>query len=80
MAESWETLSRDGLIYRITHEIAEIEGKRAEGRWKDADREYVLNLVRDTVQAIDGTRGLGAAEAAEVARITRAARVSPVGR
>ncbi len=75
MAESWETLSRDGLIYRITHEIAEIEGKRADGRWKDADREYVLNLVRDTVQAIDGTRGLDVAEAAEVARMPRPTRI-----
>ena len=80
MAESWETLSRDGLIYRLTHEIAEIEGKRADGSWRGADREYVLNLVRDTVQAIDGTRGLGAAEAAEVTRMARPSRVAPVGR
>jgi hypothetical protein len=76
VAESWETLSRDGLIYRLTHEIAEIEGKRGGGGWVEADREYVLNLVRDTVQAIDGTRGLAAAEAAEAARLVRPARTA----
>ena len=57
MAESFETLSRDGLIYRLVHEIAEIEGKRTDGRWQRTDRNYVLDLVRDAVQAIDGTRG-----------------------
>ncbi len=57
MAESWETLSRDGLIYRITHEIAEVEGKRAQGLWVGVSRDYILDLVRDTVQAIDGIRG-----------------------
>ena len=69
MTESWETLSRDGLIYRLTHEIAEIENRRGDGRWRDADREYVLNLVRDVVQAVDGTRGAPAADAARMARV-----------
>lgn len=58
MAESWETLTRDGLIYRIVNEVAEIEGKRDGGRWRTADRNYVLDLVRDTVQAVEGTRGI----------------------
>ncbi len=80
MAESWETLTRDGLIYWLTHEIAEVEGKRDEGRWKGADREYVLNLVRDTVQAIDGTRGLGPSEAVEVARLARTTRMVSAAR
>ena len=34
MAESWETLTH----YRMVHEVAEIEGKRAAGRWIGADR------------------------------------------
>ena len=57
MPESWEVLTRDGLIYRLVHEIAEIENKRQGGRWNDANRNYVLDLVRDTVQAVDGIRG-----------------------
>jgi hypothetical protein len=39
MAESWETLTHDGLIYQIVHEVAEIEGKRAVGRVIGADRD-----------------------------------------
>lgn len=57
MAESWETLSHHGLIYRIVHEVAEIEGKRTGGHWAATDRNYVLDLIRDTVQAIEGIRG-----------------------
>jgi hypothetical protein len=57
MPESWEVLTRDGLIYRVVNEIAEIEQKREGGRWKGADRNYVLDLVRDTIQAVDGIRG-----------------------
>jgi len=68
MAESWETLSRDGLIYRITHEIAEVEGKRPEGRWQGVTRDYILDLVRDTVQAIDGIRGSSAPGVAPTGR------------
>ena len=64
MAESWETLTRDGLIYRMVHEVAEIEGKRKDGRWAGADRGYVLDLVRDSVQAVDGIRGAAPAPAA----------------
>jgi hypothetical protein len=62
MAESWEMMSRDGLTYRLVHEIAEIEGRRGDGRWLGGvDRNYVLDLVRDTVQAIDGVRGQASA-------------------
>lgn len=47
-----DTFTHERLIWKLIENIARAEGKEL----YKADRDYTLDLVRDVVKAIDGTR------------------------
>ncbi len=53
MALAMETATREGLIYYVMRQIAELEGKLTGAAIK-GDREYILKLARDARGAVDG--------------------------